>query len=268
MRRPGVWRIALVAAVVALAVGVGSWILVAPHPPGEGGMGREAAAAPSFSGASSPAPVPQPVQAAPTVTPTLIATLSAQTPYSSQPGGPPVGTLPALNPFGAQNVLALIGQPDASGWAQAELPIRPNGSVGYIQTGDGSGVSLTETTYSVKISLASDTLTVMNGNDVVMTVPAAVGASKTPTPPDHTYLWELIRPDNPNGAYGPYIFGLGEFSDAYSVFNGGDAQIGIHGQDEPSSVGHPVSHGCVRLDNGVITQLAGTLPLGTPVTIS
>lgn len=231
-------------------------------------MGREAAAAPSFSGASSPAPVPQPVQAAPTVTPTLIATLSAQTPYSSQPGGPPVGTLPALNPFGAQNVLALIGQPDASGWAQAELPIRPNGSVGYIQTGDGSGVSLTETTYSVKISLASDTLTVMNGNDVVMTVPAAVGASKTPTPPDHTYLWELIRPDNPNGAYGPYIFGLGEFSDAYSVFNGGDAQIGIHGQDEPSSVGHPVSHGCVRLDNGVITQLAGTLPLGTPVTIS
>ena len=268
MKGPGVWRVALVVAIVALAAGVGSWILLNPSTPGEGGFGREAAAAPAFSGASAPAPTTPTVQPTPSVVPTLIATLSAQTPYSSQAGGPAAGTLPANNPFGAPTVLAIIGQPDSSGWAQVELPIRPNGSVGFIQTGQGSAVTLTETTYSVKVSLASDSLTVMNGNDVVMTVPAAVGAPKTPTPPDHTYLWELIRPDNPNGAYGPYIFGLAEFSDAYSVFNGGDAQIGIHGQNEPASIGHPVSHGCVRLDNGVITQLAGLLPLGTPVTIS
>lgn len=266
MSKPGGWRVALVLAVAVLAGGVGAWILTTPHPAGEGGSGREAAAAPSFSGSGAVAPAPQPIdQPAPAVVPSLIATISAPTPYSGQPGGPPVGTLPADNPFGVPDVLAVVGQPDASGWAQVELPIRPNGSLGYIQT---SGVTLTETTYSVNVSLASDTLTVLDGNKVVMTVPAAVGAPKTPTPPDHTYLWELIRPDNPNGAYGPYIFGLAEFSDAYSVFNGGDAQIGIHGQDEPWSVGHPVSHGCVRLDNGVITQLAGMLPLGTPVTIS
>ena len=202
------------------------------------------------------------------MTPTLIATLSIPTPYTSQPGGPPVGTLPANNPFGAPNVLEIVGQASPSGWAQVELPIRPNGSTGYVQTGSGSGVSLTETTYSVKVSLASNTLTVMDGNRVAMIVPAATGAPRTPTPPDHTYLWELIRPDNQRGAYGPYIFGLAEFSDAYSVFNGGDAQIGIHGQDEAWSVGHPVSHGCIRLDNGVIAQLAGLLPLGTPVAIS
>jgi lipoprotein-anchoring transpeptidase ErfK/SrfK len=264
--KPGGWRVALVLAVALLAGGVGAWILTTPHPAGEGGSGREVAAAPSFSGSGAVAPAQQPTdQPAPAVVPSLIATLSAPTPYSNQPGGPPVGTLPADNPFGAPEVLAIVGQPDASGWAQVELPMRPNGSVGYIQA---SGVTLTETTYSVNVSLASDTLTVLDGDRVVMTVPAAVGASKTPTPPDHTYLWELIRPDNPNGAYGPYIFGLGEFSDAYSVFNGGDAQIGIHGQNEPWSIGHPVSHGCIRLDNGVIAQLAGMLPLGTPVTIS
>ena len=269
MRKPGGWRVALVLAAVLLAGGVGAWILVTPHPAGEGGSGKAVEAAPSFSGSGAAAPAPQPVaEQAPAVTPTLIATLSAPTPYSSQPGGPAVGTLPADNPFGAPEVLAVIGQPDDSGWAQVELPIRPNGSLGYIQTSGTSGVALTETTYSVVVSLASDTMTVLDGNQVVMTVPAAVGAPRTPTPPDHTYLWELIRPDNPAGAYGPYIFGLGEFSDAYSVFNGGDAQIGIHGQNEPWSIGHPVSHGCVRLDNGVITQLAGMLPLGTPVTIS
>jgi lipoprotein-anchoring transpeptidase ErfK/SrfK len=260
--------VALVAAVTLIAAGVGGWILLSPHRPGEGGSGHEVAAAPSFSGAGAPGPTtPQTVTQSPAVTPTLIATLSADTPYSSQPGGPAVGTLPANNPFGAPDVVALTGQPDSSGWAQVELPIRPNGSLGYIQTTSPS-VSLTETTYSVKVSLESNTVTVMDGNNVVMTVPAATGAPRTPTPTGHTYLWELIRPDNPSGAYGPYIFGLAEFSEAYSVFNGGDAQIGIHGQDEPWSVGHPVSHGCVRVDNGVITQLAGLLPLGTPVTIS
>jgi lipoprotein-anchoring transpeptidase ErfK/SrfK len=61
---------------------------------------------------------------------------------------------------------------------------------------------------------------------------------------------------------------LALFSNAYSVFNGGDAQIGLHGQDEPWSIGHPVSHGCVRVANNVISKLAAMLPLGTPVTIT
>lgn len=159
----------------------------------------------------------------------------------------------------------MVGQPDSSGWTQVELPIRPNGSVGWVPT---AAVTLTATTYRVVVDRAADTVTVFDGADQVLQVPAAVGKPSTPTPPGNTYLWELIRPDNPNGAYGPYIFGLAMFSDAYSTFNGGDAQIGIHGQDEPWSVGHPVSHGCVRVDNPVITQLAGMLPLGTPVTIT
>jgi lipoprotein-anchoring transpeptidase ErfK/SrfK len=184
--------------------------------------------------------------------------------YSRVPGGPAAGTLPATNPFGAREVLAVVGRPAASGWAQVELPIRPNGSVGWIPI---ARVTLTETSYQVVVSVEAHTVTVTNAGRVVLTTPAAVGKSSTPTPTGHTYLWELIRPDDPNGAYGPYIFGLGWYSDAYAVFNGGDAQIGIHGQDEPWSVGHPVSHGCVRLANPVISQLATMLPLGTPVTI-
>ena len=31
-------------------------------------------------------------------------------------------------------------------------------------------------------------------------------------------------------------------SHTYAVFNGGGAQTGIHGQDEPWSLGHPVAH--------------------------
>ncbi len=50
-------------------------------------------------------------------------------------------------------------------------------------------------------------------------------------------------------------------------FNGGDGVIGIHGTNDPSSVGRDVSHGCIRLRNADVTYLAERLPLGTPVRI-
>lgn len=42
---------------------------------------------------------------------------------------------------------------------------------------------------------------------------------------------------------------------------------GIHGTDEPNSIGHSVSHGCVRLLNKDVEQLYPMVPVGTPVYI-
>ena len=44
--------------------------------------------------------------------------------------------------------------------------------------------------------------------------------------------------------------------------------VGVHGTDAPGSIGHPVSHGCIRMSNGGITKLAGMLPLGTPLFVT
>jgi lipoprotein-anchoring transpeptidase ErfK/SrfK len=164
-------------------------------------------------------------------------------------------------------VLAVTGQVGTgpAAWLHVELPIRPNGSSGWIPA---ASARLTETPYRVVVDLGARTLTVTDGGRPVLTTPVAVGQPSTPTPPGRTYLWELVRPDDPNGPYGPYAFGLAEYSDSYSVFNGGDAQIGLHGQDEPWSIGHAASNGCVRVPNDVITRLAAMLPLGTPVDIS
>lgn len=268
MARPVIRRtlmtVGAVVAVAALAVSA----VLAPGLPTESGRGYSAVAAapvapPAPAATPAPKQVYRPTLAAPGST--WIATLSAATPYSRAPEGPAVGTLAATDPFGIPQVVAVLGNPDASGWLHVELPVRPNGSLGWISS---SGVTLTETAYKVQVHLAARTLTVTDDGQAVLTTSVAIGAPRTPTPAGNTYLWELIRPDDPTGAYGPYIFGLAWFSDAYSVFNGGDAQIGIHGQDEPWSIGQAASHGCVRLPNDVITKLAGTLPLGTPVTIS
>ena len=263
---PGLVRLLAIAVAALVVVGVVAGIVIGSAS-AHGVPQGQAIAAPQ-SGAvvpTSAVPVASTVPAGPP--PALIATIASKTPYRATPGGPVAGTVPATNPFGAQTVLAVVGKQGdgASGWLRVELPIRPNGSTGWIPA---SAASLTETSYQVTVSLAARTLTVTDAGRPVLTTSVAVGKPETPTPPDHTYLWELIQPDNQKGPYGPYIFGLAEFSDAYSVFNGGDAQIGIHGQDEPWSIGQAASHGCIRLPNDVITRLAGMLPLGTPVTIA
>jgi lipoprotein-anchoring transpeptidase ErfK/SrfK len=83
------------------------------------------------------------------------------------------------------------------------------------------------------------------------------------------YIKELLQPPNPNGPYGPYAYGLSGFTTVKELanFEGGEGTIGIHGTNDPSSIGTSVSHGCVRMRNEDITKLAKVLPLGTPVDI-
>jgi lipoprotein-anchoring transpeptidase ErfK/SrfK len=40
---------------------------------------------------------------------------------------------------------------------------------------------------------------------------------------------------------------------------------GIHGTDEPWSIGSAASHGCIRMLVPDVIQLYGMTPLGTPV---
>jgi lipoprotein-anchoring transpeptidase ErfK/SrfK len=42
---------------------------------------------------------------------------------------------------------------------------------------------------------------------------------------------------------------------------------GIHGTDEPNSIGHSVSHGCIRMHNADVEKLYSMVPVGTPVYI-
>ena len=144
------------------------------------------------------------------------------------------------------------------------LPVRPNGSTGWV--GEES-VTLSQHGYRVEVRRGAHRLVVFNGADIILDVPVGLGTSQTPTPGGMFYITELIEALDPTGAYGPYAFGLSGFSDQLDSFNGGDGVIGIHGTNDPSTVGHDVSHGCIRMTNDAITSLVGVLPLGTPVSI-
>lgn len=153
------------------------------------------------------------------------------------------------------------------GWLEVYLPVRPNESTGWIPSDE---VSLSSTDYRVEIGLDDFTLTVYDGNDAVVSTPIGVGTSERPTPGGVYYIRELLQPPTDDGPYGPYAYGLSGYSPVLETFNGGEAIIGMHGTNDPDSIGEYVSSGCIRMDNDVITELVNEygLPLGTPVYIS
>jgi len=169
------------------------------------------------------------------------------------------------NPTASGAPLVFLVKHREGAWDQVYLPVRPNDSTGWVRDAD---VSLARNAYSLQVRLREHQLVLRKNARVVRRFRAAVGRSVLPTPTGRYYIVELLKQPDPTGPYGPYAFGLSAFSNVLYSFGGGPGQIGIHGTNVASSIGHSQSHGCIRISNAAITRLAKQLPLGTPVTIA
>ncbi|MER7209018.1 L,D-transpeptidase [Streptosporangium sp. NPDC000239] len=171
-------------------------------------------------------------------------------------------TITSPNDYGATRVFLV--ERDEGEWLQVLLPIRPNGSKGWIKAAD---VTLAETAHRVEIDRGAFGFTVYDGDRAVRTGRVATGEAGTPTPPGRYFLTELVRPVDQDGAYGAYAFGLSGFSPVLRSFAGGPGQLAIHGTNKPSAIGTRASHGCVRVSDDDITWMAKNLAIGTPVVV-
>lgn len=108
----------------------------------------------------------------------------------------------------------------------------------------------------ISIDVENKILTLSENNRVVRTYPVAVGRPETPTPLGN---WNIIEKTvNPGGPFGTRWMRI-------SVPWGG---YGIHGTDNPSSIGNAASHGCVRMYNEDVIDLYNRVEIGTPVRIT
>jgi lipoprotein-anchoring transpeptidase ErfK/SrfK len=202
---------------------------------------------------------------APTQTegPTYVATaLVPKVPIYNAPNSAVRQTLSNPDTYGQPLTFLVLDQQDD--WVKVALPVRPNGSSGWVKI---EQVSLKQDPYRLDVALKAHQLSLFKDDVLVKTFPIGVGTSETPTPGGTYYLRVLIKTTQPNGAYGPYAYGLNGFSQVLTDFAGGDGIIGLHGTNQPQLVGKDVSHGCIRLKNEDILQLVRVLPLGTPVRI-
>lgn len=226
---------------------------------GRKGKAPTAAEATSTSGEAA-GPREQPaVQAANGAT--AAAAVDAELQVHDSPGGAVTHTFGNPTAVGAPLTFMVVAT--AEDWVQVQLPVRPNGSTGWIPAEE---LSVYEVDYFLRVSTADNTLDVYRDGALIDSFAVATGTGETPTPQGTFYLTELIAPTNQG--YGPYAYGISAFSDVLNEFGGGPGQIGLHGTDDQGSIGEDASHGCIRLSNKDITALAALLPLGTPIEIN
>ncbi len=182
--------------------------------------------------------------------------------FAQPDGRSPTSVLHSPDAAGAP--LVFVVRNSVGEWLQVELPIRPNGSLGWIKSYD---VTLSQHDFHITVELSAHRITVSQGGRIIDAEPVGIGTRDTPTPGGSYYTTALIRPPDPNGFYGPYVYTLSGYSPVLRDFAGGGGVIGIHGTNEPSLLGKDVSHGCIRMSNAGITKLARILPVGVPVDI-
>ena len=244
------------------------------------GGGGDATSAPDGNG---PAPttattlVPTTLEATTTVpaapvAKVAVAKLASVEVYTSPVQPEPARTLENPQPSGAAPggtyTLRMLVVEDRGDWLKVLLPLRPNGSNGWIRR---ATVDVESHDYRAVVELGQHRITVWKGNEVLLQEPVGVGASgRTPTTKGLFYTIELypVLPDQ-QSAYGPWAFALSGYSEVLTSFgDGGTGVLGLHGTGDPSSIGRDVSNGCIRMSNSGITRLANTLPLGTPIEIT
>ena len=154
---------------------------------------------------------------------------------------------------------------DDQTWLRIAVLGRPNGQVGWVPESALGPLHRIDQTLVINRSALRANL--YKGKHKRFSAPIGIGRGKWPTPTGNFYIREGIRIKRGGGVYGSFAFGTSAYSPTLSDWPGGGV-IGIHGTNDPTSLGHDVSHGCIRVANEVITALAGYLPLGTPVVIS
>jgi lipoprotein-anchoring transpeptidase ErfK/SrfK len=203
--------------------------------------------------------------AVPPVGTSFVASLHASIAGYPAPGQPSNMIVPG-SWYGYPSVLPVIAT--EPGWLDVRLAQRPNGSTTWVQQ---SQVTLSTTPYEIEVDLATMQLSVYEYGNEVLDFPAGIGVPDDPTPTGNFFMAMKVPPPNPG--YGPFILATSDHSDTITDWeDSGDAIIAIHGpitsgaDQEIGTTGAAISHGCIRLHDADLAQLAG-IPAGTPINV-
>src|SRR5437868_1499506 len=131
---------------------------------------------------------------------------------------------------------------------------------------------------SVKVDVKTNMLGVFEGDKIIAAYPVTVGSTQTATPIGE---WKVRGVANlPTLRYDERMLKRGERSKNFHLLPPGPNSpvgviwialnkrgIGIHGTDDPDTIGQAVSHGCIRLANWDVVRLAAKVKAGVQVSV-
>ena len=108
--------------------------------------------------------------------------------------------------------------------------------------------------YRIIVDLTQRMLYLLDNDIVIRGFPVGIGKMLTQSPVSEFNI--INKKHNTVGPFGAFWMVLSK------------PHYGIHGTNDPSSIGKEVSHGCIRMYNEDVLTLADIVPIGTRVTIS
>ena len=184
-----------------------------------------------------------------------------------EPEGDPLARFGSENVNGVPVVFEVraqrLGTDCRPTWFHVRLPLKPNGTTGWVRAED---VSLAGVTTRLLVDLSDRSVTLYDRGRPVLRTTAAIGKPGTPTPTGRYYVNQRLVSADPSGPFGPGAIGISAFSEVLTGWTQG-GPIAIHGTDHPELIGEAVSTGCVRVRNDVLQELFDRTRAGTPVTV-
>ena len=133
-------------------------------------------------------------------------------------------------------------------------------------------------TTAVKVDIKTNMLSVYEGDKLIAAYPVTIGSAQTVSPVGDWKVRGVAK--MPNFRYDKAMLNKGERSSDFHMLPPGPNNpvgviwialnkkgIGLHGTNDPDSIGRSASHGCVRLANWDVVRLAGKVKTGVPVSI-
>ena len=184
-----------------------------------------------------------------------------------RPGAGALARFDRLNRYGVRTVFsvraAVLRRDCRAAWYRVQLPIKPNGVVGYVRARD---VRLGRVPTRIDVDLSDRRLTYYRNGRAVLQARVGIGSPETPTPTGRFYVNQSFRED-PAGPYGPAAIGISAYSNVLTWWADG-APVAIHGTNRPWTIGRAASNGCIHVPNPLVKRLFDITPAGTPVVIT
>jgi hypothetical protein len=215
----------------------------------------------------SPAPKPTGVTTSTSILPpgqgAVIGYVSRTTTMRSRPGGRAVARIRNRTGFGSPTYVLVTRHQGR--WLGIVNTAAGNNHIGWIRSSD---VLLRRDDWRLHAMLGHHELLVYHAGREIRHFLIATGKPTAPTPTGLYAVTDRLTTGDPEGPYGCCILALSaKAPHKISDWDGGN-RIAIHSTPETDSIGHTVSHGCMRLSLPAGRWLLAHIPLATPVRIS
>jgi hypothetical protein len=190
------------------------------------------------------------------------ATINGSAVLYREPGGAKRLRITPRTEWGSTRVLGVVSQ--RGEWLGVQAAELKNGEIAWIPR---AKTRLDCVSWSLHADLSKRTLQIRHGSQIVRKVRVAIGRKENPTPKGRFTVTDRLQVTSPGSPYGCCVLALtGHQTNLPPYWPGGD-RLAVHATNDESSIGQPVSLGCMRADSAQARWLINHIPLGSPVFI-